>query len=324
MKRAWTLALLLLAGPLGAAVSTTTANGFTYARPGWTDWVRRQPGDQKIFWRRAFRRDNLSVVLGITAATGLLIAADQYLWERTYKIGDQTHISHEGQQKTIAQTKIPGFDYTVRLNGPHDWGTGLYFLGDGVTHFSIAAGFLTYGLAKDDARALQTTSQLAEGIFANGFVVQVLKHTTGRENPNTLTAPGGKWRFFPNQKDYAKNVAKYDAFPSGHLSTAMVTVTVISMNYPEHRWIRPVGYTLMTALGFEMVNNGVHWYSDYPLAVGMGYLFGKIAVERGRSPAAAAAGEERWAVAPVPLGRGAGLALQRRFGGPARHPRSSA
>jgi hypothetical protein len=38
----------------------------------------------------------------------------------------------------------------------------------------------------------------------------------------------------------------------------------------------------MTALSFQMVNNGVHWISDYPLAIGMGYLFGQVAVDRGR------------------------------------------
>lgn len=318
MRRPLLIVSLLLTTSLRAdEVSRSThtvANGWTYSAPGLFTWIKRQPGDQKEFWRRSFRRDNFKVVLGITAATGLLIAADQSMFDETWRWGSKMKLNHNGQQKTIAHTTIPGFDYKVRLNGPYDWGTGLYFLGDGVTHFTIAGSFLAWGLAKDDSRALQTSSQLIEGIFANGLVVQVLKHVTGRENPNTVTAPNGKWRFFPNQKDYAKNVAKYDAFPSGHLATAMVTVTVTSMNYPEHRWIRPVGYTLMTALAFEMVNNGVHWYSDYPLAVGMGYLFGKIAVERGRAPSMARADQEaRWAVLPAPVGKGWGLVIQRRF-----------
>ena len=30
-----------------------------------------------------------------------------------------------------------------------------------------------------------------------------------------------------------------------------------------------------------MLNNGVHWFSDYPLSITMGYAFAKIAVTRG-------------------------------------------
>lgn len=320
MRRSIGLIALLLAGPLLAdevARSThTTAGGWTYSRPGLFTWIRNQPSDQKIFFRRAFRQDNRAVLLGIAAATGLLIAADQSMFDETWRWGTKMRLNHSGTQRTIAQTTLPGLDYKIRLNGPYDWGTGLYFLGDGVTHFTITGSFLGWGLAQGDARALQTGSQLLEAIFANGLIVQILKHTTGRENPNTVTAPGGKWRFFPNQKDYAKNVAKYDAFPSGHLSTAMVTVTVISMNYPEKRWIKPLGYTLMSGLAFQMVNNGVHWYSDYPLAIGMGYLFAKIAVERGRTPMVAEdESAPRWTVQPGPVGGGWGLAFTRRFGG---------
>jgi hypothetical protein len=77
-------------------------------------------------------------------------------------------------------------------------------------------------------------------------------------------------------------VPHYDAFPSGHLSTAMMTTTIISLNYPEYKFIKPLCYTLMGLCGFQMLNNGVHWMSDYPLALAIGYSFGKIAVARGR------------------------------------------
>jgi hypothetical protein len=39
----------------------------------------------------------------------------------------------------------------------------------------------------------------------------------------------------------------------------------------------------MTVLAFAMVNNGVHWFSDYPLAIALGYTFAKVAVNRGRT-----------------------------------------
>jgi hypothetical protein len=34
---------------------------------------------------------------------------------------------------------------------------------------------------------------------------------------------------------------------------------------------------------FQMVNNGVHWVSDYPLGIAMGYVIGKIAAHLGEN-----------------------------------------
>lgn len=92
---------------------------------------------------------------------------------------------------------------------------------------------------------------------------------TGRESQFTSTQRGGKWKFFPNQKSYSKHVPHYDAFPSGHLATMMGGVTIIADNYPEYRFIRPTGYALCGLLGFAIVNNAVHWVSDYPLGLAL-------------------------------------------------------
>jgi hypothetical protein len=121
-----------------------------------------------------------------------------------------------------------------------------------------------------------------EAIASTGFVVQVLKHVTGRETPAKHTVPGGKWRFFPSPADYGRNVPKYDAWPTGHLATAMATVTVIADNYPEWKLARPIGYTLMAACGFAMLNNGVHWASDYPFGISLGYTMAKLAERTGK------------------------------------------
>jgi membrane-associated phospholipid phosphatase len=205
--------------------------------------------------------------------------------DRGQELGDKLHLSHSSNQKTIFQLSVPIGDKHLNFpfNIPYDANTMMYFLGDGITHFSIAGGFWAYGAIKDDSRARQTASQLAESILTTGICVQILKHVTGRESPYASTAPGGIWRFFPNQVEYANNVPHFDAFPSGHLATAMATVTVIAENYPEYRFIKPVGYSLMGLLSFAMVNNGVHWISDYPLALAMGYTFAKIAVVKGRT-----------------------------------------
>ncbi len=36
-------------------------------------------------------------------------------------------------------------------------------------------------------------------------------------------------------------------------------------------------------IGLAMMNNGVHWLSDYPLALAIGYAYGKIATSRGKT-----------------------------------------
>jgi hypothetical protein len=57
--------------------------------------------------------------------------------------------------------------------------------------------------------------------------------------------------------------------------TATAALNVILLNYPDKKWIKPLGYSLIGLLGFEMVQANVHWYSDYPIALVMGYIIGK-------------------------------------------------
>jgi hypothetical protein len=66
----------------------------------------------------------------------------------------------------------------------------------------------------------------------------------------------------------------------------MATVTIIADNYPEKRYIRPLGYSLMALLGYSMINNGVHWLSDYPLGIALGYGFAKVITNRNRAAVA--------------------------------------
>jgi len=142
---------------------------------------------------------------------------------------------------------------------------------------------------------MQTGSQVAQAMASAGFLTQAIKHITGRVSPfrnytseevlddgSVIYRTEDKWTPFPNQIEYHKHVSHYDAFPSGHMAVCMATVTVIAEYYSEVKWIRPLGYTAMTLLGFQMMNNGVHWVSDHPLSIAMGYYLGKIAVDNGR------------------------------------------
>ena len=150
-------------------------------------------------------------------------------------------------------------------------------IGDGTTQFAVAGALGAYGLVFSDQKALRTGSQIVEVVLASGAVVQVLKHITGRESPFVRTTPFGVWKILPNQIDYHRRVPQFDAFPSGHICTSIATVIVVAENYPDVPWIRPAGYAFTTLVGLGMLSNGIHWVSDYPLGLFIGYYFGMIA-----------------------------------------------
>jgi membrane-associated phospholipid phosphatase len=224
----------------------------------WTSMFENIPGDWSRYAAEAFRTEKISEWLGITALTGFLILTDDATWKLSRGWYERSHLLRQ---------IMYSFDK----------------LGDGRGQFTTAGAFAVYGLLFDDQRALRTASQTVQAILAAGTIVQVLKHITGRESPFVATAPGGVWRFFPNQIEYHKHVPHYDAFPSGHIESSLATVVVIAENYPEVTWIRPVGYAIVGLIGIGMAHTGIHWYSDYPLGIALGYSFGMIAAHPERT-----------------------------------------
>ncbi|MFH1197921.1 MAG: phosphatase PAP2 family protein [bacterium] len=84
-------------------------------------------------------------------------------------------------------------------------------------------------------------------------------------------------QWFPNQIEYHKKVPFFDAYPSGRIATATTTLIVIAENYPELKWIKPVGYFLLAGISTALVSTNLHWWSDIPLGIALGYSFGMIA-----------------------------------------------
>ncbi len=235
------------APPADSSTSTSDAR----LVPQWYDMFVNIPRDWVHWSEGAFTARNIPLFLGLTISTVALVSLDDATWTAS----DKWYRSSRTIEKASDICEM---------------------FGDGKTQFGLAAAFGVYGFAARDSRALRTASQTVEVILACGTVVQVLKHLTGRESPFVSTAPGGKWRLFPNQIEYHKHVPHYDAYPSGHVATALATVTVIAENYEEVGWIRPVGYSLVGLLGVAMGNTGIHWYSDYPLGIALGYSFGVL------------------------------------------------
>jgi hypothetical protein len=207
-------------------------------------------------------------------------------WERWYDISFRKERMNEWfiiGGLTLATYLTDDITYTPSARFYHSspeakkWSDFCANIGDGTTQFAVAGSLGAYGLVFKDQKALRTGSQIVQAVLASGAVIQVLKHITGRESPFVRTTPTGVWKILPNQIDYHRRVPQFDAYPSGHICTSIATVIVIAENYPEVKWIRPVGYAFTTLVGLGMLSNGIHWVSDYPLGLFIGYYFGMLA-----------------------------------------------
>ena len=256
-----------------------------YDKPRPFRWALHIPRDLGQFPAYTFRRENTGTLAGLVASSVALWVADQAITDGAQDLGRTLGLKAQSTQRRLVRVpfRIGSANLPLEFNVPDNLNSTFYYLGDGWTHLAVASSFWIYGGVRKDNRALQTSSQLGEAIFSTGLVVQALKRSTGRQSPYVATKARGEWRLFPSYGTYQGFVPNYDAFPTGHLATAMATVTVIADNYPEHRFIRPLGYSLMGLLSYAMLNNGVHWASDYPIGIALGYAFGKIAVRNGRT-----------------------------------------
>jgi hypothetical protein len=63
-----------------------------------------------------------------------------------------------------------------------------------------------------------------------------------------------------------------------------------------------------------MMNNGVHWASDYPLGIAMGWVIGKASTKIASTPGEDPAKKEvPWNFLPLPSRGGAGLMAMKAF-----------
>ncbi len=222
-----------------------------------------------------FKKNNWIGFSVVALSSALLIATDEDLLHFVRSTSDKISLHPETNYKIlfkVGDTKI--------LKMPKNINSALYQIGEGGSSLLCAGGLWVYGKINKDLRALNTANDLAETFVTMGLTTQVIKRLTGRESPFVATTAGGQWRPFPAISTYQNHTPSYDAFPSGHLATLMATVTVISSNYPEKKWIKPVGYTIMGLSAWAMMNTEVHWAGDYPLAIAIGYVAGKITTLR--------------------------------------------
>lgn len=241
---------------------------YTYKKTRFFDMLNRLPKDFVGTLHDVGKKNNLIAVGASAVATLAILPADQYLLEKSRPIGEKLGLKEVARYNSFGPITII----------PPNATSAIYLIGNGSTTIMLGMGFATFGLIKNDFRALNTASELIESLAISGVYSQTIKRISGRQSPDPAKRdgnPGGDWNPFPSFKAFATHTPNYDAFPSGHVMTATSALYVIMGNYPEKKWIRPVGFSLIGILGFEMVQANVHWVSDYPIALVMGYIIGK-------------------------------------------------
>ncbi len=242
---------------------------------------------------------------GIITSTLILLNNDEVILDNWQREGRAAGIGNKDNTKAVLTA---GDIDLVRF--PTDTGSFMYFLGDGWMHFGISAAFIYNGQFNDNVRAYNTGLRIAHGMATSTIFSQILKRGFGRESPNEKTEPFGRWSPFPSIPEYQKRTAKYDAMPSGHVMTATLTFTIINEAYPEYsNYVVPLAVVWVSALSFQMVNNGVHWASDYPLGIAMGYVFGKASAQMGKPKSEDDKSTTSWMLLPTTTSESQGLAL---------------
>lgn len=237
--------------------------------------IKDVPFDMWQMAKSPFHKKSIIPLSAVAVSTGILIWQDQNVLDGVRQFCDNIGLNPETKYKniiTIGDTKV--------LRTPKNLNTALYEVGLGGTSMVLAGGIWVYGKLTHDQRNINVACDLTETFITMGLTTQLLKRISGRESPFQRTAPGGRWRPFPSFSEFQNNTPNYDAFPSGHLATIVATVTVLATDYPEKKWILPVGCAIAAGSALAMVNTEVHWAGDYPLAIAIGYLSGKITTWR--------------------------------------------
>ena len=243
---------------------------YQYQKPKFFDFITKVPHDFGLMGNMLIQKNNLIWFGASVGTAAALLPFDQQVINNSrcfgQQIGLQENHTYSGPLKMF----------------PKNINSGIYRVGNGFTALLVGGGLLVYGLSNDNYRAIHTSSELMEGLIASGLLVQPIKRITGRESPFIAEQngnKGGDWELFPSFKSYQSDTPTYDGMPSGHITTLMTTVMILSENYKEVKWIKPVGFGLMGLMSFEMLQSKVHWTSDYPIAIFMGYIIGKSIVK---------------------------------------------
>ncbi len=271
----WLTPQFTLAQNNSDSLSITDCSEYTTPKP--LRFIKNVPDDVVKMFESPFHKKNLKGLLIVGGVTCLLIPFDVQISEGVKHFSQQIHINAKEDYDSPVRFK----DARI-IKIPQNINSAFYQLGEGGTTMIVAGGLFLYGKIKNKPKPLNVASDIVESTITVGLCSQIIKRFTGRETPSRVTDEDGdsEWWQFPGFKEFQKNTPKYDSYPSGHLATMASTVATLMLNYPEKKWIKILGGSLIGLTGLSMINNDVHWLSDYPLALALGYVSAKITFDR--------------------------------------------
>lgn len=164
-------------------------------------------------------------------------------------------------------------------------GSGMYSLGGSAVLFGI--GYLT-----DDLKLQRTSTQAVKAFILTGGATMIMKQLTHRVRPYEI--PRSDLWYGPTGIS-----SDYDAFPSGHTSTAFSVASVYAHAYSDRPWVGVTAYSLASLTALSRVHDDVHWASDVFFGAAFGWYVGRTIVKS----------DSRWLILPT----GTGVSLQYRF-----------
>ena len=145
------------------------------------------------------------------------------------------------------------------------WGNNISRVGAAYTVIPVAAGFFFTGAAADDSKARETGVLGAEALLDGLIVQEVLKPIAGRDRPYMA-------------HDHPKWFDGGSSFPSGHAIAAWSMASVISRQYPHHKWVPILTYGLAATVGAARFSAQQHYLSDVVVGGAIGWFIGHYVV----------------------------------------------
>lgn len=188
-----------------------------------------------------WKSENWYMLTTIAGITGGLIMTDQsvYTWIQN------------NRNNTISSA----------LNSITEIGSGYTILA------GLGSSYLYSGYIKDEK--LNRVSALAfESYIVSGIIVQGLKCTFQRINPNS----GDPYKWAGPSLTLTNNSK---SFPSGHATSIWAVATIFASEYAEDPYIPPISYSIAVSASIARIISQHHWPSDVFAGACLGYFTAK-------------------------------------------------